>query len=413
MADQSGGLLARVYEIEATPTGSVRLLLTDVALRDVEIVAGQLRGSDVSVESRCVLVEHGPGGELFGRPMEPLAVRDGGLCFAPKAGGVRTRENRLSAGAFNGQIAEAARFGMVNTFFHVERAARYVNGLLSELGRRELPSLHVVVSAHSGSRLPEYGQADGDYRQGRLRPLQGGHYRLSSLTTGVPEPIAVGPTGEVHLGPGRSREPFAGESSYLRNAAHNPATIYHEYGHHLCRHTADFRLNGERVPEAQRNGKTGPEEGVCDYLAASLLGTGRPYGWYRPERGERRDPETDRPRLGDNETDAHALGARWAAVFWRTRQTLLRQGLIGSPRDHDRAVVQTLLEVGDVAARPGDYRPRRNRAAERSAPQTIASAYLAALDAAGGRRAADVAEGLLEADVLLGGGDRTPKASAC
>jgi hypothetical protein len=413
MAEGNGGLLGRVYEIEATAAGAVRLLLAEVALPDLEIVDGELTGADVSVECRCVLVERVAGGELFGRPMEPIAVRDAGLCFHPEAGGVRTRENRLAAGAFNRQIAEAARFGMINAFFHVERAARYVNGLLRELGAPELPPLHVVVSAHSGSRLPGYGQADGTYRRGRLRPFQGGHYRLSSLTTHAPEPIPVRPTGEVHLGPGRYRQPFAGHPSYLRSAAHNPATIYHEFGHHLCRHTADFRLNGERVPEAQRNGKTGPEEGVCDYLAASLLGTGRPYGWYRPKRGERRDPETSRPPITGDQEDAHAVGARWAGALWRARQTLLRQGLIDSPRDHDRAVVQTLLDIGGVAARPGDRRPRRDRAAERSAPETIVSRYLAALAAADGRRAAVVAAGLLEAGGLFGGSDPAREISAC
>jgi hypothetical protein len=207
----------------------------------------------------------------------------------------------------------------------------------------------------------------------------------------VPELTPVRPSGEIHFGPGRHREPFASQPSYLRNAAHNPATIVHEYGHHLCRHTADFRLNSERAPADQRNGKTGPEEGVCDVLAAIRLGTGRPYGWQRPERGARRDPEVTRPPV-DESADAHAVGARWSTAFWQTRHTLLTKGLIRAPEDHDRALLQALLIVGRVAARPDDRRPRRERAADRSAPETMARSYIEALREAGGGGAGDVAE---------------------
>ena len=49
-----------------------------------------------------------------------------------------------------------------------------------------------------------------------MRPLSGGHYRLSQRTTGVPEPEPVAPNGEIHLGPGRLRKPFLGNPSYLR-----------------------------------------------------------------------------------------------------------------------------------------------------------------------------------------------------
>src|SRR5262249_26784208 len=155
---------------------------------------------------------------------------------------------------------EATRFGMVNAFFHTTGIARRMNVLLADLGAAPLPQLPVVVGAHAGSRLPGFAQGDGDFRKGHMRPLMGGHYRVSTRTTAVPEHVRVAATGEVHLGPGWSRRPFAGHAGYLRNAAHNPATICHEYGHHLCRHTADFRLNTERRPNRQRNGKTGIEE---------------------------------------------------------------------------------------------------------------------------------------------------------
>jgi hypothetical protein len=166
-----------------------------------------------------------------------------------------------------------------------------------------------------------------------MLPFSGGHYRVSRITSVVPERWPVWPTGEVHLGPGRRRQPFAGHASYLPNAAHNPATIYHEYGHHLCRHTADFRLNSERSPGAQRNGKIPAEEGLCDYLAASLLGTGRPYGWFRPVLGRRRDPEKHRVGGDRAAADVHEAGAAWAAALWRSREARVE------PSPHPRPTI--------------------------------------------------------------------------
>jgi hypothetical protein len=305
------------------------------------------------------------------------------------------RENRLAGGARNAEAAEATRFGMVNVLFHVTAVAGRMNRLLRELGAQELPPVHCVVGAHCGSRLPGYGQDDADYRHGRGLPLQGAHYRLSSLTTGVPEPAPVRPGGEIHFGPGRHREPFAGRLSYLRNASHNPATIYHEYGHHLCRHTADFRLNAERRSAPQRNGKTGPEEGVCDFLAAVMLGTGRPYGWQRPARGALRDPAVFRPPV-DADADPHEVGARWSTVFWRTRHLLLSRGLIDSGDDFDRAFLLALLAVGCIAPAHSDARSRSERAAVRAAPDTLVRCYLAALRELLGADAGGMAERQLE-----------------
>jgi hypothetical protein len=413
MADLRAGLNGRVYQLVHSDSHGARLSVDDVVVAGIDLVDGQLVGSNASVESRCVLFETGTDGELYGRPMDPIGLRRGTLCFDPAAGGARTRENRLARGAFNEAIAEATRFGMVNASFHVERAAGYFNGLLRDLGAPALPVVHVVVAAHSGSRLPGYAHGDGDHRKGRLHPLQGGHYRLSARTTGVPKPIPVRAGGEIHLGPGRFRAPYGGEASYLRNAAHNLATIYHEYGHHLCRHTADFRINAERRPGAQRNGKTGPEEGICDYVTASLLGTGHPYGSYWAARGERRDPAVGRPLCAGDESDPHAIGARWSSVFWHTRLRLLMHGLIESPRDHDRVLVRALLSIGATAAKPGDTRRRRERSAERQAPSTIASAYLAALDGDVGGRAASLAAELLESGELLGESAGATEAGAC
>jgi len=229
-----------------------------------------------------------------------------------------------------------------------------------------------------------------------MRPFTGGHYRLSAITTGTPELLPILPGGEIHFGPGRFRHPFAAFDSYLRNAAHNPATIYHEFGHHICRHTADLRINAERRPDRQRNGKPGVEEGICDYVAASLLGSGRPYGWFRSSRGERRDPEHAQRRVVEADDDEHALGAVWAGGFWRCRQAVLEHGWLSTPKDHDRVVIAALLAIGRVGMRP-DGRARRRRAEERCAPSTVMAAYLEALEEAAGPSASSRAARIFEA----------------
>ena len=411
MPSARGGIPAVAYVIES-PHSVLRAVRSEIALEDVELVDGDLVGSAVSVESRCVLVATGADDALYGCPMEPLQLRDGGLRFDPSGGGIRERRNRDAAGAFNTIVDEAARFGMVNSYFHATHVAGYFNHLLREIGTPPLPPVHVVVSAHAGSKLPGYCSHDGDCRRELMYPFQGGHYRVSTLTTGIPEPVPVRPNGEIHLGPGIRRAPFAGEALYLRNAAHNPMTIYHEYGHHLCHHTADFRLNRERAPERQRNGKTGPEEGVCDYVVATLLGTGRPYGWYRPTRGAWRDPETVRT-VEAAHSDPHAVGAAWASALWHTRQALLHQELIGSPRDHDRALIEALLTLGSVASRPGDRRRRPERATTRSAPETITAAYFDALRARAGVRASDAAARIFTERGLLTDCAADGEASPC
>ena len=399
---------ARWYRIDADTDGRIRVDLVDGVLRSVEIVGGTLAGQNVSVTTRAVLVDRDPEDSLSGLPAPALELRDGALCFDPSKGGIRTRENRRARGAFNGLVAEANRFGMVNAYVHAERAMSTANRLIGEAGGVALPPLGVVVGAHFGSRLPGYGEGDGDRRSGELRPLSGGHYRLSTRTTGVPELEPVSPTGEVHLGCSRYRKPYAGQESYLRNAAHNPAIIYHEVAHHLCRHTADFRLNAERKPDEQRNGKTGIEEGVCDYFAAALLGSGRPYGWYRADRGARRDPDLSRhvSDLGPSH-DAHSEGAVWAAAWWRARSQLVERGILETPVDHDRVLIRALLEVGTTGNANRHSRRRRER--RRGRGSTMVRTYINALSEVAGRPGTEIAERILE-DAGLGLASSPPEA---
>jgi hypothetical protein len=400
-APSSSALCARYYSVVVNRNGDVAISLTETSVGEVDVVDGSIVGTEARVSTRAVLIGTADDGRLYGRAVEPLELRDGTLCFDPSQGGMRTRDNRRARGAFNAIVEEANRFAMVNAYVHTRRALRTLNRLLAECGAAPLPQLHVVVGAHSGSKLPGYGCGDGDFRAGQLRPLSGGHYRLSTRTTGVPEFAPVDPDGEIHLGPSRYRKPFAGHTSYLRNAAHNPAIIYHEVGHHLCRHTADFRLNGERRPEAQRNGKIGAEEGISDYFAAVLLGSGRPYGWYRGDRGRRRDPEVSRVNATGVPTTPHAVGAAWAAAFWQCRRELVEAGLLESAYDHDRALVRTLLAAGEVGAR-GKRRTRSQREALRSSDTVIREAYLAALREAGIGATASAAATIMDEHGLVG-----------
>jgi hypothetical protein len=401
----------RFYWPSVGGDGRVDIDLVERPIADVELVAGVLSGPAVRVSTRAVLVGVNHRGELVGRAVDPLSLRDGTLCFDPSTGGVRTRENRRARGAFNRHVAEANSFGMVNAYVHATRAADICNALLRDEGAAALPPIHVVVGAHSGSRLPGYCCGDGDRKRTDLRPMSGGHYRLSTITTGVPELVPVDPRGEMHLGPCRYRKPYVGWARYLRNAAHNPAIVYHEFGHHLCRHTADFRLNAQRRPERQRNGKTGIEEGVSDYFAAALLGTGSPYGWYNPIRAQQRDLDVTERHIADAKpTHAHAVGAVWAAAWWRCRVELVDRGFIEGPTDHDRVMVRALLAIGEVGRR-GKRRTRRTREQLRSSDSTMIRAYVDAVDDVAGPRGVSAVTTIMDNHGLLA--DESLAVSAC
>lgn len=399
-ATTTSGPALRYYETTVDQNGDLSLGLAEALVEGIDIVDGELTTAEVTVGTRAVLVGDA-GGHLAGRPLPPLMPEDG-LLFEPRAGGVRARDNRLSGGAGNDDVIHATRFGMVNALMHATRAARMMNGLLADHGVTAIPPVRVLVGAHAGSRLPGYATGDFDRRFGRPRPFQGAHYRLSQRTSAVPELEPISATGEIHLGPGWRFRHLHGADRYLVAAAHNPATIAHEVGHHLCRHTADFRLNAERKPHEQRNGKTPIEEALCDYFAAALLGTGRPYAWVSQGMGRRRDVAYDRHRedVGDD-ADAHAAGTPWAAAWWRGRVELAAAGLLPDERAHDRALVGALLAVRAVAGRPGDRRKRGERAQQRSSPATMISAYLDALFAAAGAPARDAgARALAQAGLL-------------
>src|SRR5207302_9237 len=72
---------------------------------------------------------------------------------------------------------EATPVGEVNTYFHLDRIAVYVDDLLRELGAPPLPRVTAVVAAHTAVAEAEDGIRDGVRRRDRWVPFQGGHYR--------------------------------------------------------------------------------------------------------------------------------------------------------------------------------------------------------------------------------------------
>lgn len=244
------------------------------------------------------------------------------LCFDPAAGG----------GPLTGPEArrQARAFAVVNTAYHVQRALRFASALLG----RPLPHLLVRIGLH------HEGQSWG-----------GGHYRLPAKNySELPETGPVQAVGEVHLGYGRGFLPFPAPR-YFHAPGHNPAIVYHEVGHHLCRHSADFRLNRLLPPTAQTNRKIALDEGTCDFFAAVLLGTPDIYGWHRrqvPVWQQRRrclDPRwTMACFYGGRERDPHSDGTVWASALWSARTTVQASG--ADPTRFDAMVVQGLDRFG-------------------------------------------------------------------
>jgi hypothetical protein len=291
-------------------------------LGEIELDVLEVGSAQVVLPEATVRDER--GGALF---------TGGGLVFDPSAGG----------GPWAGAAADrAARaFGVVNVAFHTQRALRYVNRLLGH----PLPRLVVRIGMHEHPRR-----------------WSGGHYRLPGTGVGA-DPDAASPAGEVHLGGGAGFVATSDTDRYFRAPAHNSAIVCHEVGHHVCRHTADFRLNRLRPPGQQTNKKTALDEGTADVITAMLLGTPDIYGWQRhsvPKTDQRRrtlDPRWTMAHFqGGPHSDPHADGTVWASACWSARQrvadagadptrfdTLLLRGLELAGRDHPAGLARDAL----------------------------------------------------------------------
>lgn len=281
----------------------------------------------------------------------------GNFIFEPGRGGGRMDKVFVAEPDFQERYIQAAHFGEVNTYFHLDCIAHYVDQLLTELGAKSLPRVIAIVNAHHGA-TEEDGIRDGVRRGGVWVAFQGGHYRLSDRCNEVLEHYPVSPDGEIHLGPGRQLLHYgalveASGGRYRANASHNAGILYHEYGHHITRHTADFRANALRKPARQNNGKTAMDEGTCDYWAATMLGIPHIWAWH-----QRHDAEQVHPRslvsqktmaaFDDSpDADPHTNGTIWAAALWDLRTQLARLHEDGA-RKTDLLVLKALLLIGSI-----------------------------------------------------------------
>jgi hypothetical protein len=356
----------------------------------------RLQGTHVRVRNAGGINLPGPDGAAV-----PTALGDahpdeaGDFLFEQGRGGGRLDKVSLGEPDFRWRYVQAARFGEVNAYYHVDRIASYVNALLRSLDRPPLPPVTVIVNAHhAATTLDADGRRDGVAGRRQWLPFQGGHYRLSCRTVEVEELAPVAPTGEIHLGPGwRLLEHGAlvetAGGRYRANASHNPGILYHEFGHHIARHTADLSANAGRRPERQDNKKTALDEGVSDYWAATMLGT--PHIWAFHHRHDR---EVTHPRSlasaktmadydPDRRADPHANGTIWGAMLWDLRTELAEGGLEGTLAA-DRLVLASMVGLGhigmdDPAAKPG--RLRRIRSSFRTAAAALLEADAILYDA--------------------------------
>ncbi len=338
--------------------GFVTLENVDLPRLDADLSQG-LRGQWVRVRNAGALPVPDDLGTLhnvdFG-PAQPDASGD--YLFDHRRGGGRVERFSFRTPKYRWRYEEAARFGEVNTYFHADCIADYLNGILQELGAPALPPVTIVVNAHHAATELEPGIRDGVRRGYRFVPFHGGHYRLPGPVYKVYEHEPVEQTGEVHLGPGwkllqHGALVEAAGGAYRSNASHNAPIIYHEYGHHLTRHTADFRANALKNPQNQNNLKTAMDEGICDYFTAVMLGVPHIWAWHR-----RHDEEEIHQRslvspltMADfdlsSQADPHFNGTIWAAALWNLRCRMEAQNE-GAGRDADKILLQSLLLLGRV-----------------------------------------------------------------
>lgn len=298
---------------------------------------------------------------------------EGNFLFEPSGGGGRLDKVVLAAPECRQRYIQASHFGEVNAYFHLDRIAAYVDTLLCQLGHPSVPMVTAIVNAHHAATERD-GLRDGVFgkRRGRMIPMQGGHYRLPSWRYDPREFQPLSPAGEIHLGPGYQlhRDGAIVEATggpYWGHAAHNGAILYHEYGHHILRHTADVRANFLRPPDKQSNRKEAIDEGTCDYWAAAMLGTPHIWAWHR-----RHDHQEIHPRsLASAKTmanydsaanaDPHTNGTIWAAALWDLR-TRLKATEPDGAHQTDLLVLQALLGLASITSpegeTPTEYLPR-------------------------------------------------------
>lgn len=400
--------LGRVYlwtpDSSSELGGRVRVAVTPLERLDLEHEGGGLHG-------RFVRVRNGGGvnvpDEVTGtaRPTRMGDARpdaNGDFLFEPGRGGGRLDKVALVDADVRWRAIQAAHFGEVNTYYHLDRIAAYVDELLHAVGAPSLPPVVAVVNAHHAATEID-GERDGIRRHERWLPFQGGHYRLPSRTYSPDEREPLSLDGEIHLGPGWRLVEYgalveAAGTRYRANASHNAGIAYHEYGHHITRHTADFRANALRRPQRQNNLKIAMDEGTSDYWAATMLDTPHIWAWHRRHDAQEVHPRSlvspktmadFDPRPG---ADSHANGTIWAAALWDLRSQLCAAEADGA-RMADLLVLQALVLLGQCVGPEKEPDIREVRRAR--------SSYSAGLTA------------LLQADARLYDGSHHDEIAAC
>ncbi len=338
--------------------GRVEKGLVDLGHLDMD-AAGQLR-------LRNELVEVRNGGRRYkldpaAGAFEDIAIGNarpddnGDFCFEAGKGGGRLDKDPFAPEDFQQRYVQAAHFGEVNTFYHLNRMSAYIDGLLRSLSEPSLPPVVAVVNAHHAVTATN-GVKDGLHKdQDCCRAFQGGHYRVPCKRNTVVEHHAVAASGEIHLGPGRqlldggALVELAG-GSYRANASHNAGIIYHEYGHHICRHTADFMANRLRKLHRQDNRKAAIDEGLCDYWTAAMLETPHIWALHKRHDDEQRHPRSlaSLKTMDDfdpaDEADPHLNGTIWGAALWDLRCEMQRRKAYGAYMT-DRMVLKALTLI--------------------------------------------------------------------
>ncbi|TSA33856.1 MAG: hypothetical protein D4R64_13415 [Porphyromonadaceae bacterium] len=295
---------------------------------------------------------------------------EGNFIFEPYNGGGRMDKEPLVDEWRRHKNIQVSRFGEVNTFYHINKIASYVDELLKELGERPFPRVKVLVNAHPAIYKKD-GLIDG-YRKpetGKWLPFQGGHYRLSSENLAdIPEPLPISPSGEIHLGPGRCLTeqgalPEYANCNYRCNSSHNAGIIYHEYGHHITRHTADFMANRFQAPHRQSNRKSDLDEGYSDYWAATLLDCSHIWAWHRKHDAIEIHPRSlsSKKTMADfvagSNAEPHLNGTIFGATLWDIRKKFCETYSDGANK-MDLIVLKSLILIGHL--QDSAYNPTKN-----------------------------------------------------
>src|SRR5262249_37166467 len=193
----SGMSVGRVYSWIPDPRRAAggRAARAVVPLERLETAGpgARLGGRFVEVRNAGAVYEPEPAG---GEPREvslgdALPDADGNFLFEPGRGGGRIEKVPCAPPDFTWRYVQAARFGEVNAYHHIDRVAAYVDSLLKDVGAGALPVVRVLVNAHHAVTECD-GVRDGVRRLRRWVPFQGGHYRLSRAggSRNAPPPVS-------------------------------------------------------------------------------------------------------------------------------------------------------------------------------------------------------------------------------